>query len=321
MSRTDSPRVSCSSSVRSTIGWPPSSAIPASNDTRVRVEGFWKISATDRRFSTSELCGAALSSIARSISAYSSSRDSSSPVMKWRVKRSSVRWPAWRDWRLLTWNLFHGRAVPPAGPRAAARVHCGARAPGNGTRRCCRRCRRGGPPSWHRALDAECRMVLTSRNSVLPCAGRSRSPLARPDQVKRRRLRRDPRAALRRLDRRAPRPAPGVCGPSGAGCTASGCGGCGSATCTPRLTRASASSRASTVALVDELAADRPRRRLQRAVAGVGRVRVRRRARRRPRVRARARGPDASAEALEHGGLSDHAPLLAAVRRAERAAP
>ena len=69
VSRTDSPRVSCRSSVRSTIGWPPSSAMPASNDTRVRVEGFWKISATVRRASTSELWGAALSSIARSISA------------------------------------------------------------------------------------------------------------------------------------------------------------------------------------------------------------------------------------------------------------
>ena len=69
VSRTDSPRVSWRSSVRSTIGWPPSSVIPASNDTRVRVEGFWKISATARLRSTSELNGAALSSSARSISA------------------------------------------------------------------------------------------------------------------------------------------------------------------------------------------------------------------------------------------------------------
>ena len=67
VSRTDSPRVSWRSSVRSTIGYPPSSVIPASNDTRVRVEGFWKISATERLRSTSELYGAALSSSARSI--------------------------------------------------------------------------------------------------------------------------------------------------------------------------------------------------------------------------------------------------------------
>ena len=60
--------------------------MPASNDTRVRVEGFWKISATERLRSTSELCGAALSSSARSISACSSSRAELGPVMKWRGK-------------------------------------------------------------------------------------------------------------------------------------------------------------------------------------------------------------------------------------------
>ena len=70
--------------MRSTIGCPPSSAIPASNETRVRVEGFWKISATVRLRSASELYGAAFSSIARSISAFSSSAESSDPVMKWR---------------------------------------------------------------------------------------------------------------------------------------------------------------------------------------------------------------------------------------------
>ena len=43
--------------------------MPASNDTRVRVEGCWKISATVRLRSASELSGAALSSSARSISA------------------------------------------------------------------------------------------------------------------------------------------------------------------------------------------------------------------------------------------------------------
>ena len=39
VSRIDSPRVSCSSFARSTIGWPPSSKTPASIDVRVRVDG------------------------------------------------------------------------------------------------------------------------------------------------------------------------------------------------------------------------------------------------------------------------------------------
>ena len=39
VSRTDSPRESCSSPSRSTSGCPPSSTTPTSNDTRVRVEG------------------------------------------------------------------------------------------------------------------------------------------------------------------------------------------------------------------------------------------------------------------------------------------
>ena len=83
--------------MRSTIGWPPSSAIPASNDTRVRVDGFWKISATVRRASASELNGAALSSSARSISSLISAELSSAPVRKWRGKPSSVRWGSGSD--------------------------------------------------------------------------------------------------------------------------------------------------------------------------------------------------------------------------------
>ena len=47
MSPIDSPLLICSSSLRSTIGVPPSSATPTSNETRVRVEGCSKISATD----------------------------------------------------------------------------------------------------------------------------------------------------------------------------------------------------------------------------------------------------------------------------------
>ena len=43
--------------------------MPASNDTRVRVEGFWKISATDAALQYVGAAGRALSSSARSISA------------------------------------------------------------------------------------------------------------------------------------------------------------------------------------------------------------------------------------------------------------
>ena len=60
MSRTDSPRVSCSSSARRTIGCPPSSKTPASNDVRVRVDGLLKSSATVRPSSAREERGACL---------------------------------------------------------------------------------------------------------------------------------------------------------------------------------------------------------------------------------------------------------------------
>ena len=49
MSRSASPRESCSSSVRSTTGVAAELVrSPTSKETRVRVEGFWKISATLR---------------------------------------------------------------------------------------------------------------------------------------------------------------------------------------------------------------------------------------------------------------------------------
>jgi hypothetical protein len=41
-----SPRPSCVSPRPSMIVWPPSSRMPTSNDTRVRVEGFSKIMAS-----------------------------------------------------------------------------------------------------------------------------------------------------------------------------------------------------------------------------------------------------------------------------------
>ena len=84
VSRGASPRESCSSSARSTTAWPPSSSMPTSNDTRVRVEGFSKINATLRPDSACEERGARFSSSARSSSASSSGAVSSAPVMKWR---------------------------------------------------------------------------------------------------------------------------------------------------------------------------------------------------------------------------------------------
>jgi hypothetical protein len=82
VSGTDSPRESWVSSRRSTTGWPPSSKTPASKDSRVRVEGFSKISATLRPSRAREDSGAAFSASARSSSACSSSRSSSVPVSR-----------------------------------------------------------------------------------------------------------------------------------------------------------------------------------------------------------------------------------------------
>jgi endonuclease/exonuclease/phosphatase family metal-dependent hydrolase len=108
----------------------------------VRVEGRWKISATVRRRSASELYGDALSA------------EAGKCTLAARV-------------RVLTWNLFHGRAVPPAGHDLfdgfAAAL--------------------GGwewdvallqevPPWWParlgQLLRADYRLVLTSRNALLP---------------------------------------------------------------------------------------------------------------------------------------------------------
>ncbi len=86
VSRIDSPRVSWSSPERSTIGWPPISATPASIDVRVRVEGCSNSSATVRPSSMREAHGVAFSASARSSSACSSGAVSSSPVRKWRGK-------------------------------------------------------------------------------------------------------------------------------------------------------------------------------------------------------------------------------------------
>ena len=61
-------------------GWPPSSWMPTSKESRVRVEGCSKSSATLRPASAWEASGAAFSSTARSSSACSSAALSSVPV-------------------------------------------------------------------------------------------------------------------------------------------------------------------------------------------------------------------------------------------------
>jgi hypothetical protein len=74
-----SPRPSWTSSEKSGTGWPPVWAIAISNETRVRVEGFSKISATDRPRSASATSpGWAFTFAARSSSEASSSFERSS---------------------------------------------------------------------------------------------------------------------------------------------------------------------------------------------------------------------------------------------------
>ena len=68
---------------------------------------------------------------------------------------------------VLTWNLFHGRAVPPAG-RELLEEFAAALAGWEWDVARCRRCRRGGRPSSARRLGAEHRAVLTSRNALVP---------------------------------------------------------------------------------------------------------------------------------------------------------
>ena len=68
-------------------------------------------------------------------------------------------------WRLLTWNLFHGRAVPPAG-----RELLGEFTAALGAWEWDAALLQEVPPWWAAelasALDADYRMVLTSRNAL-----------------------------------------------------------------------------------------------------------------------------------------------------------
>src|SRR4051812_21463407 len=156
----DSPRSSCSSPGRSTIGWPPSSTTPASNDSRVRVLGRSNNSAITLSRSASDERGAAFSSAARSSSAASSPELSSAPVRKWRVKNVSLV-------LVLTWNLFHGRAVPPAGRDLLAEF-AATLAGWEWDVALLQEVPPWWPPELGRASRASARRALTSRNVCVP---------------------------------------------------------------------------------------------------------------------------------------------------------
>jgi endonuclease/exonuclease/phosphatase family metal-dependent hydrolase len=84
-------------------------------------------------------------------------------------------------WRVLTWNLFHGRAVPPAG-RELLREFTAAL----GSWEWDAALLQEVPPWWTAeladALDADHRMVLTSRNALLGV--RRAIAVRRPDLIK-----------------------------------------------------------------------------------------------------------------------------------------
>jgi len=71
------------------------------------------------------------------------------------------------SWRLLTWNLFHGRAVPPAGRDLLSEFTAAL-----GSWEWDAALLQEVPPWWPSALasalDSDHRMVLTSRNALLP---------------------------------------------------------------------------------------------------------------------------------------------------------
>ena len=102
---------------------PPSSATPTSNETRVRVEGCSKTSATLRAgertrpapplarppSARAARSSSALELGARQLLAGEEVRLGSGRPFK---PRPPILWSRWRS-RALTWNLFHGRDYPP----------------------------------------------------------------------------------------------------------------------------------------------------------------------------------------------------------------
>ena len=184
VSRTDSPRVSCISSARRTIGCPPSSKTPDSNDVRVRVDGLLNRSATVRPSSAREESGASLSAAARW----------SSEIEPVRVQLGAGDEVC--GVRALTWNLYHGRSPEPAGTLAAQRVR-GALAGWEWDVALLQEV----PPWWPPLLAAAAGAQRAPRADL----AQLRAPAAPGDlraqpghpQVQRRRRQRDPRARRR----------------------------------------------------------------------------------------------------------------------------
>jgi endonuclease/exonuclease/phosphatase family metal-dependent hydrolase len=82
---------------------------------------------------------------------------------------------------LLSWNLFHGRAVPPAG-RELLREFTAALGSWEWDAALLQEVPPWWPAELATALDADHRMVLTSRNSLLPA--RRAIAVTRPDLIK-----------------------------------------------------------------------------------------------------------------------------------------
>ena len=83
--------------------------------------------------------------------------------------------------RVLTWNLLHGRSVPPAG-RDLFDEFCGALAGWEWDAALLQEVPPWWPPALGRALGADQRLVLTSRNALLPV--RRAIAVRRPDLIK-----------------------------------------------------------------------------------------------------------------------------------------
>jgi endonuclease/exonuclease/phosphatase family metal-dependent hydrolase len=221
-------------------------------------------------------------------------------------------------WRLLTWNLFHGRAVPPAGRQLLHEFTAAL-----GSWEWDAALLQEVPPWWAaelaRELGADYRMVLTSRNAVL--AVRRAIAIRWPDLIKsngggcnailvRRSAGWIAEHRARRLGLRPERRwVHGV--------RVEGLWICNAHTqADPRQCELAASTvRSWTSSLPIVLGGDFNLRSLELdgfAYAGGRGV---------DHVFVRGLEVEREAAALEHGGLSDHAPLLATVRRAERAVP
>ena len=264
----------------------------------MRVDAFWKTSATIRSRSASDERGAAFSSAAR-VQQRPQLVGGQLGAGEEVARQGAGGYVAML---VLSWNLFHGRSVPDA-PRSLLADFAEQLAAWEWDVALLQEV----PPWWPavlgRACRASARTALTSRNWLLPVSRRAAE--RRPDVIKS--WGGGANAILGARRGRCSSIACARCapGPSGAWCTAcawSAAGG--SATCTPSRTprpaRSADVARAADTAIAWSAGAPgRPGRRPQHARSGGGGLRSRRRPQRRPRPRATAarRGPGAYAGA------------------------